>query len=207
MAGRNVREMLKRYGSTRGNYFSLKDHGDKAQVRLLYDHPEGEDLDYYVIHDLNAGKEGTFSDYVLCPEDSCPLCESGVNKARLMVFMQLLDFRDNKLKVFVRNDKYLQKLLAIIERYGPLVERPFEIERVGRKGDTKTTYEFFHFDKDGKTLKDFPPRIDMLNKDNGGLIRKLTTQQLLTASSPQDDLPPEPAPTRTKSDTEEDPFF
>lgn len=200
MAGRDVRAALQKYQSRQGGlYFSLKKHGDKAPVRLLYSDPTGDDLDWYPVHDLNAGKENAYSDYVLCDEEDCALCQDG-SRAQLKVFIQLLDERDNKQKVFVRNDKYLQKLLAFVERYGPLVERPYEIERNGQSGDTKTTYEFFHSDKDGKTASDFPARKDLFDI---GMIRRIKPGMHVAPATQS----AQPAQELKVEEKKEDPFF
>jgi len=43
-----------------------------------------------------------------------------------------------------------------------LVSTPFEIERNGKKGDTKTTYETYALDSDDITLDDLPEVQDVL---------------------------------------------
>lgn len=154
------------YKSGSGEYFSLKDDKDKAAVRFLYDlesmpidEVDTNDLDCYVIHDIEINNKRRVR---ACTMDSeCPDCKAG-NKAKLKIFIQLVDERDGKVKVWERPSKYASILLGLITRYGPLCNRLYEIERVGVKGDTQTTYQIFCLDKDDKKLVDLPDKIKLV---------------------------------------------
>lgn len=161
-------------------FFTLKDDGDSARVRFLYEDPNGEDIDYFLVHEVEIdGKRR----YVSCnavddegrmhPED-CPLCQSG-NKPKEKLFLQLVDLDDgNKLKIWERGKNFVQKIVTYLNRYGALVEQPFDIERRGKKGDTNTTYELFALAKDGKHLEDFPEKQNL----EGTYIMKVTKQEM-----------------------------
>ena len=45
---------------------------------------------------------------------------------------------------------------SLYARYNPLVSVPFDIERVGKKGDTNTTYETYPLQQDNARIEDFP---------------------------------------------------
>jgi hypothetical protein len=64
-------------GQGGGGYFSLKDDGDTARVRFLYD--SIEDVEGYCVHEVEIGDK---KKYVNClreygdPVDKCPFCEA-----------------------------------------------------------------------------------------------------------------------------------
>lgn len=161
-------------------FFALKDDGDSARVRFLYACPDGSDIDYFLVHEVEIdGKKR----YVSCnavddegrmhPQD-CPLCQSG-NKPKEKLFLQLVDLDDGgKLKIWERGKNFVQKIVTYLNRYGALVEQPFDIERRGKKGDTSTTYELFALAKDGKTIDDFPEKQNL----EGSYIIKATIDDM-----------------------------
>lgn len=159
-----------KYKTGGGDYFKLENDGDKAVVRFLYDleampidQVDTESLDCFVVHEIEIdGKRRTRQ----CTTTSdCTDCRSG-NKAKLKIFIQMVDSRDGKVKVWERSAKYASTLLGLITRYGPLCNRPYEIERTGAKGDLKTTYAMYSLDKDDKKLADLPDRVDII----GGMV-------------------------------------
>lgn len=166
----NLKDALDKYkGGMANEFFSLKDDKDSAVIRFLYDIPKDfneeslslEELDCYPVHEIEmAGKRRM----KLCTEDStCTECNSG-NQPMLKIFIQVHDTRDGKNKIWERGRKYIPTILGLIKKYGSLVERPFEIERMGKKGDTQTTYQVYPLDKDNKTLNDFAPRQNLLER-------------------------------------------
>lgn len=149
------------------DFFTLQDDGDVARVRFLYEDPEGEDVDYYVVHEVEIdGKKR----YVAClaiddegqvhPED-CPLCQAGYKRVEKL-FLQLYVEDEDKVKTWDRGKTFVPKILTYINRYGSLVSQPIEIERRGKKGDTNTTYELFPLEKDNATLDQFPEKQQLL---------------------------------------------
>ena len=173
-----------KYTSTGSDFFTLKDDGDIAQVRLLYVDPEGKDMDFYLVHQIETEINGRkVRKYVSClavddegrmHKDDCPLCKAGV-KTQEKLFLQLYDETDDKLKVWERGKNFVGKIVSFLNRYGSLVERPIEIERKGKKGDTSTTYEMFALEKDGKGLEDFPEKIDI----EGTFVVKASKQDMI----------------------------
>ena len=140
-----------------GGYFTLVDDGDSAVVRFLYDQPDGSDIDYFLVHQVEIdGKRrwvscnGVDEEGNLHKED-CPLCKSG-NRPQEKLFLQLLNMDTNEVQVWERGKTYVQKILTYLNRYGNLSAVPMEIVRQGKKGDQQTTYEFFVLDKDGQDL-------------------------------------------------------
>ena len=51
---------------------------------------------------------------------------------------------------------FFNKLASLCTRYNPLVGTLFEVERIGKKGDTNTTYETYPLQSDNAIIEDFP---------------------------------------------------
>ena len=137
-----IKSVMEKYASNAAEFFSLKDDGEVARVRFL--HKDDNDLDVFVVHKVKLnGKDR----YVECLAETgkCPFCEAGL-KPMLRGFFQLIDKRDGKRKLWDRGKMEITSILGLIGRYGSLDSRDFEIQRNGKKGDNKTTYQFFPLD-------------------------------------------------------------
>lgn len=156
--------------ASQGNndFFFLADDGDVASVRMLYDQPDGSDMDYYLVHEVEIdGKKR----YVACNAlsddgnslhtDNCPLCGAGYKRLEKL-FIQLYIPEEDAVKTWDRGRNFVQKIQTYINRYGSLVNYPIEIERKGKAGDSNTTYELFVMENDGMTLEDFPEKQELL---------------------------------------------
>ena len=179
MAKINIKDSGK-FSQGASEFFTLADDGDVARVRFLYDDPEGGDMDYYLVHEVEIDGRKR---YVSCNgiddeghyhKDDCPLCQAKV-PTKEKLFLQLYDEEAGTIKVWERGKNFVGKIVTFLNRFGSLVSRPIEIERRGKKGDMKTTYELFALDSDKKTLEDFPEKRDL----EGTLIVKATKQEML----------------------------
>lgn len=142
MAKINIKDAGKFTNVGSSEYFTLKDDGDIAQVRMLYTDPEGGDMDFFLVHQLEIEVNGKkIRKYVSClavdedghvHKDDCPLCKAGY-RTQEKLFLQLYDETDDKLKVWERGKNFVGKIVSFLNRYGSLVERPIEIERKGKK--------------------------------------------------------------------------
>lgn len=161
-------------GNGGGNFFSLKNDKDVATVRFMYN--TIEDVEGYAVHEVEVdGKKR----YVNClrsytePVDKCPLCAARY-KVLAKLFVMLYDVDAEEVKVWDRGKTFFSKLSSLCARYNPLVSTPFEIERNGKKGDTKTTYETYALDTDETKLEDLPEIPELL----GTLILDKTAEEL-----------------------------
>lgn len=149
-----IKKVMDKYSSTSTEFFSLKDDGDTATVRFI--HKDDKDLDIYIVHKVKlAGRDR----YVYCPtsEDKpCPLCKAGLRPA-VRIFLTLEDDRDGKRKLWDRGKTEIGNILGLISRYGDLSSRKFDIVRHGKKGDSKTTYQFFPHDPDNVQVDERQP--------------------------------------------------
>lgn len=152
-----------RYGGNGGaGYFSLKNDGDVAKVRFLYN--SIDDVEGFAVHQIELdGKKR----YVNClreynqPIDTCPFCrERKFTQAKL--FIPLYNIDEDKIQVWERGKKFFSKISSICSRYPNVVSHVFEVERNGKKGETTTTYEIYEVDKDDTTLEDLPEAQDPL---------------------------------------------
>ena len=170
------------YGSASVNgFFSLADDKDSAVVTFLYDEEDGSDMDYFVVHQVEVDGRNRYVNCNAISEDgesihpeNCPLCEEGFPRVEKL-FLQLYNENTGQVETWDRGRSYVQKIVTLINKYGPLVNQPFEIVRSGTKGDQRTTYEFFPESPDDEvTLDDFPEKSELL----GTLILDLTEDQM-----------------------------
>ena len=170
------------YGSATANgFFSLADDKDSAVVTFLYEEEDGSDMDYFVVHQVEVDNRNRYINCNAISEDgesihpeNCPLCEEGFPRIEKL-FLQLFNENTNQVETWDRGRSYVQKIVTLINKYGPLVNQPFEIIRSGKKGDQRTTYEFFpESPNDEVTLDDFPEKSQLL----GTLILDLDEDQM-----------------------------
>lgn len=144
------------YGAAKSNYFSLKDDRDTAVIRFLYN--DISDVEGVATHEITV--DGKKID-VEClrkynePLDVCPLCEAG-EKQNAKIFIPVYDVTSKESKIWTRGRTFFQKLSSLCSRYNPLIATPFEVERLGKKGDTNTDYQFYPMTTDNAIIEDFP---------------------------------------------------
>lgn len=167
--------------SSNNDFFVLADDGDSAIVTLLYDDPNGEDVDYFVVHEAEIDGRRRYINCNAISEDgehlepeNCPLCQNGFARIEKL-FLQMYNHNTGKVETWDRGRSYVQKIVTFINKYGALVTQPFEIIRSGKKGDQRTTYEFLpERPEDNATLDDFPEKAELL----GSLILELDEDQM-----------------------------
>lgn len=148
-------ETADNYGSSsKGSFFVLKDDGDKARVRFLYNGIE--DIQGYVVHKVQVGDKER---YVNClreynePLEKCPFCAAQM-KVTPRLFLKLFNEDAGECQIWERSKSYYQKLSGYATRYKPLYNEIIEIERHGKKGDKQTDYQFFPIDNQAINIED-----------------------------------------------------
>lgn len=129
-------------------FFSLKNDGDEAIVRIMHD--SVTDFDILTTHPITVG--GKYRS-ISClreprdPMDNCPLCKKGT-KVQSRIFIHMIQYVTNaqgqiesKPVVWERSISYATKLKNDINEYGPLSNCIFKIKRNGKAGDMQTTYD------------------------------------------------------------------
>ena len=130
-------------------FFSLKNDGDEAVVRIL--HNSSDDFDIIAAHPIKVGE---YFRKAACvknpgdPKDKCPLCAADI-KLQYRMFVHMIQYTKDeagqivaKPVVWERSAKDMsQKLMTMIQEYGPLSDCVFKVRRNGKAGDMQTTYE------------------------------------------------------------------
>lgn len=144
------------YGAVKSNYFNLKDDGDTARIRFLIN--DLNDVEGVATHEVQVGDKRIDVECLRAynePVDKCPLCAAGM-KVNAKLFVPVYDIGSKESKIWTRGRTFFNKLSSLCARYNPLVATPFEVERVGKKGDTNTTYETYPMQSDNARIEDFP---------------------------------------------------
>lgn len=161
MARKNMslEDAMEKYkgGGNNASYFSLKNDKDTATVRFM--HTDIDDA-WNVVHKVEIdGKDR----WVLCTQEGdCPGCKK-LSKPQLKLFLQLE--QDGERKLWERGQNFIPKIQGLINRYGDLCNREYEIERNGKAGDTKTTYELYALDKDDYTIDEIEEEFNIEKQD------------------------------------------
>lgn len=165
-----------------GSYFGLSDNGDTAQVQFLIDNER--DIEVYATHKIET-KDGMKTVNCLrepgAPISDCPLCQTK-HSVSIGVYVKLL--HEGKLEIWNRGKSMYEKFKNLARRFKPLSSHVIEIERVGKKGDVNTSYDFY----DIETLKNIKSKEDILadfSKEDidaveifGNIIKDYTFEQL-----------------------------
>lgn len=136
-----------------GSFFQLKDDKDTARVRFLYD--TIDDVEGYVVHQIEVGDRKR---YVGClrsynePIEKCPLCAKYKQIPKL--FLKLYNEDTQEVQIWERGKSFFQRISSLAARYNPLCDEIVEVERNGKKGDMKTTYEFYPTDNSEFNMND-----------------------------------------------------
>ena len=181
----SIKDAGKYASSAAGDYFSLKDDGDIARVRFLYEEEDGSDLDYYLVHQIEV--DGV-KKYVACNAigedgrlhtDRCPLCMANYKRMERLFLQMCYDGDsahndEDKILVWERGKNFVGKIQTYINRLGSLFAQPVEIERHGKAGDTNTTYELFPLEVDNAVMEDYPERLNLI----GSFILELSENEM-----------------------------
>lgn len=132
-------------------FFSLKNDGDEAVVRIMHDSTDSFDI--VSTHAINIG--GRYRRVNCCrnpydPVEVCPLCESG-NPSQQRFYVHLIQYvrgEDGRItpeaKVWERSLAYATTIKNLIVEYGPLSRSIFKIKRNGAAGSMDTTYSVMY---------------------------------------------------------------
>ena len=151
-------------------FFSLKNDGDEAIVRIMHD--STKDFDMLNVHRVtidgksrNVSCNRTASE----PASKCPLCEakSPISKKIYIHLIEYVRGEDGSIiptpKVWERSASYAYKLRDYINDYGPLSECLFKIKRKGAAGSRDTDYNFIYCRPDVYKAENYPTISDAFN--------------------------------------------
>lgn len=144
------------YKNTQGSFFGLKDDKDTAVVRFMYN--DINDVNMDVVHEIDIDGKKRFVNCLRTydePIDNCPLCKAGYTH-QIKLFVPLYNEDTKEVQIWQRGNLFAGQISGLCSRYDPLVSTPVEIERSGKKGDQKTTYQLYPRKTDDVTLEDLP---------------------------------------------------
>lgn len=132
-------------------YFSLKNDGDEAIVRIMHDSVESFDL--VTTHPIQLGGRYLKVNCLRNPTDPlnyCPLCNAG-SKIQQRFYIHLIQYvKDDQgnivgqPKVWERSASYAVTIKDLINEYGPLSNCIFKIRRSGAAGSMDTKYSIMY---------------------------------------------------------------
>lgn len=136
-------------------YFSLKNDGDEAIVRFIYD--TKEQMDILTVHDVVVGKYHRKISCLRNPSDpvaTCPFCvektEDNKYKYPLLqrFYVKLIQYvkaEDGSIvavpKIWERPTEFAQQIYNYIQCYAPFSDTICKIVRRGEAGSLKTKYD------------------------------------------------------------------
>lgn len=177
--------------STAGNYFQLKDDGDSALVRFLFD--KEEDVDKFIrsVHVLEKDNRSIDVDCIRTPEDpieNCPFCQEKI-RLQIRFYIPLWDMDKEKVVWWTRSRGFIEKVIKQIREVDSesIAGTPFKIIRSGKAGSFDTSYEFIQQAKkaDDKFVEDFvnpdeldPKEAGLIELDEKGMESYLDTGKL-----------------------------
>lgn len=130
-----------------GEWFSLKNDKDVARVQFMLD--EFGDLDVFACHKVKVNEKDRYVDCLRSydePIDNCPFCAAGI-PVKPVRFVIMYQHDDSKVKIWERGKNFIAKIQSLCNRYSPLSEYVFEIERIGKAGSKDTRYEIYPMDR------------------------------------------------------------
>lgn len=136
----------KYYQESTGEWFTLKNDMEIARIQFLLN--AIEDIPVFACHKVQVGGKDRYVDCLRQPGDDitvCPFCSAGL-PTQVVRFILMFDHADGKVKIWERGSTFISKLEGLMNRYSPLSNKVFEIERHGKPGAQDTKYEVFPMD-------------------------------------------------------------
>lgn len=146
MARVSYEDSEKYFSGSGSDWFQLKNDGDVARVQFMLN--SIDDIPIFSTHKVKVGDKERYVDCIRNPQDpidACPFCAAGL-PAKAVRFIVMFQHEDGKVKIWERGRQFISKLQGLINRYNPLEDKVFEIERHGKAGDTSTKYEIYPLD-------------------------------------------------------------
>ena len=188
--------------SNRSSFFKLKSNGSKAVVRFL--HEGMHDIPTVVVHSITEkGRHrwiNCIRESVDSPRCDCPLCSSDnpdVSQISTRVYLELAVYETDSRgvptgkytkQIWERGKKFISKIQSLCNRYKPLCDYVFEIERLGEERSTETTYEIYPIP--AATKEEYPYELEPEPFDPIGSIVLNKNKQEIEYFLDNGDFPP-----------------
>lgn len=160
MARMTSYEESKQYETSSGfEIFSLNDDGDSDKVQFLAS--SLDDILIYTTHEIpmksQNGRDyqrkiGCLKLHTNDPEGTCPMCDNG-SRVKLARFIPMYSHTAQKVVLWERSGQFIEKNIgSLLNRLRSQGKDPrnvvIEVVRCGKKGDQRTTYQFYPMDTD-----------------------------------------------------------
>lgn len=177
MARFNIADAEKYGGQGGGGYFSLKNNGDSARIRIMYN--RYEDIEGYAVHEVSINGKKRYVDCLRTyddPKDMCPLCRSG-SFAQVKVFIPVYCVDEDRVKVWERGKTYISRLKMLFEENAegkPLISTVFKVQKnVDDAG--KCSFDITPEYTGSVEMDDFPEEPQPVY---GGLVLQKTAEEM-----------------------------
>lgn len=141
----------KEENSNRVKFFSLKNDGDEAIVRIMHD--TMADLDIVVTHSVRIDNRWRNVNCLRTPDQpiaECPLCEANA-PLRSKIFLHMIQYTKNAdgtvsavPVIWDRPANYIDRIKNLMGEYGALSDNIFKIKRNGAAGSMDTSYDIMY---------------------------------------------------------------
>lgn len=141
-------EQDKYSSSSSAEWFRLPNDKDVATVQFLTDN--ADEFEIYATHVVKIDGRDRYVDCLRNHDESvdvCPFCAAGV-PTKVVRFLVMFDTVDQKVKIWERGKRFIDRIANYTNKYQPLSNYVFEIERNGKAGSMDTTYEVFPTDEE-----------------------------------------------------------
>lgn len=161
--------------SGKGAFFQLKEDGDTARVHLLGN--DMNDFDGYAVHEVPVGDKDRYVNCLRRAGESvevCPFC-AAKKKVIAKLFVPLYNVDAEEVQVWERGKAFFRTLSSYCSRNPKVVNVLTEVERLGKKGDTNTTYNLIKIENTDVKLEDFA---DEMPEILGGIVLDKTADDM-----------------------------
>ena len=138
----DIKSEISKSGTSKGKFMFFKEDS-KVRVRFLTDMEDGLEIKFHDSFALGVN--------VPCQEEfgrECEYCEDKNLRTRKMYVWSVYDFESKEVKLLmaaVNNCSPVPALASLYEAYGTLLDRDYEIKRIGKAQNT--TYSVIPLDK------------------------------------------------------------
>lgn len=209
----SVSTVSENQGSTSNvRYFSLKNDGDEAIVRIMQD--DVSSFDIHTVHDIVVDNKHRKVECIREPHqtvDACPFCEAE-EKLQQRIYVKMIQYVVENGQIIPQAvvwerpaSTFARKLKSLMDEYGPLSDYIFKIKRNGAAGSKDTTYELMLAHPNQYPIDRYP-KVDLfgdynplghaiLNKSAEEMIQFLNTGVFTTSyttPAPVNNIPASP---------------
>ena len=184
----DIKETSNTQNTSNVGFFSLKNDGDEAIVRIMHDNTDSFDI--VSTHQIEVN--GKFRRVNCCrspydPVDNCPLCAAG-NASQQRFYIHLIQYVVNEnnqvvpqLKVWERPISFANTIKNLIVTYGPLSGMIFKIKRSGAPKARDTSYNIMYMPPQQFPENIYPNIIDAFKGYTalGHMVLDKTPQELV----------------------------